>query len=121
MEKLKLYRFFYLFINFAISGDEIEQLLDTLDNSVEIDIHRINCGHWEQRTPMFLLMDNFDQVDLLLDNKYFVRHHNIRLLELSSKSELIHQYQYDVWKKTWNMTKLIAFDLPGTLQGKNIQ
>ena len=90
-----------------MNDNEIERALNALDKSVMIEIKKVKCGFWEQTMPMFIMMETFDNVERLLQNKYFVRHSNIRLIELNSESTLINQMKYYVWSGSWMQSKLI--------------
>ena len=56
------------------------KILDAFDSSIIIKIDDISCGFWDQNIPIFILVDNLEDLENFDQNQYFRRHSNIRVL-----------------------------------------
>ena len=93
-----------------IKNSDIDKFLSKLDNLLKIEIDKISCGLWEQSRPMFLILDDFNEVEKFSLNKYFRRHSNIRLLARNEGSHTkLSEAKFDVWRRKWRYS-FIDFD-----------
>ena len=47
----------------SLGSSNIESFLKGMDATVNIKISKIDCGLWDQRLPIFIIIDNFDEID----------------------------------------------------------
>ena len=46
-----------------VGSSDIESFLNGMDATVSIRISKIECGLWDQNIPIFIFIDNFDNID----------------------------------------------------------
>ena len=84
-----------------LGSSRVEPFLAALDVSVSRKIDKIKCGFWDQITPIILVTSNQTRLDSFMQNKFFKRHQNFRILSPSSRKGFILQSQYHFWDNSW--------------------
>ena len=71
-----------------------------MDSSITVKIDKISCGLWDQNIPIIIVMKNISNLDTLLENSYYRRHSNIRIISAKTKN-VVDQVQFNVWSQEW--------------------
>ena len=84
-----------------LGNSSVSQFLARLDRSVRQDIKEISCGLWDQNMPIVLVTDKQTNLGSFLENRFFQRHPQLKIVSPSSRSDFILQSQYMFWEKSW--------------------
>ena len=97
------------------------KILDAFDSSIIKKIDDISCGFWDQNIPIFILVDNLEDLENFDQNPYFRRHSNIRVLsfEKISQGNIIRQAKYNVWRKLWEFSFINILKRTETIRSEN--
>ena len=97
-----------MWVLIVLEDNNIDKMLKSLDATVSINIDKINCGLWDQDTPIVVIKRGLEDIDRFLASSYFRRHSNIRIVSAESRvwggRPVLDQAVYRLWDRTWQFS-----------------